>query len=129
MKKINFNLIEEICKKQDFDELLLQILEGSKKNRINQILQDIDKNKNLDNELKRKVYKEIFEYIDDVNTLLKDNLKEIFSIAIKQTIIKRKLITKRITVTTGRTINNGNITVIRNKPLKKNQLLLVKTNR
>lgn len=88
MKKINFNLIEEICKKQDFDELLLQILEGSKKNRINQILQDIDKNKNLDNELKRKVYKEIFEYIDDVNTLLKDNLKEIFSIAIKQTIIK-----------------------------------------
>ena len=88
MKKINFNLIEEICKKQDFDELLLQILEGSKKNRINQILQDIDKNKNLDNELKRKVYKDIFEYIDDVNTLLKDNLKEIFSIAIKQTIIK-----------------------------------------
>lgn len=88
MKKINFNLIEEICKKQDFDELLLQILEGSKKNRINQILQDIDKNKNLDNELKRKLYKEIFEYIDDVNTLLKDNLKEIFSIAIKQTIIK-----------------------------------------
>ena len=88
MKKINFNLIEKICKKQDFDELLLQILEGSKKNRINQILQDIDKNKNLDNELKRKVYKEIFEYIDDVNTLLKDNLKEIFSIAIKQTIIK-----------------------------------------
>ena len=88
MKKINFNLIEEICKKQDFDELLLQILEGSKKNRINQILQDIDKNKNLDNELKRKVYKEIFEYIDDVNTLLKDNLKEIFSIAIKQTIMK-----------------------------------------
>lgn len=88
MKKINFNLIEEICKKQDFDELLLQILEGSKKNRINQILQDIDKNKNLNNELKRKVYKEIFEYIDDVNTLLKDNLKEIFSIAIKQTIIK-----------------------------------------
>lgn len=88
MKKINFNLIEEICKKQDFDELLLQILEGSKKNRINQILQDIDKNKNLDNELKRKLYKEIFEYIDDVNTLLKDNLKEIFSIAIKQTIMK-----------------------------------------
>ena len=88
MKKIKLNLIEEICKKQDFDELLLQILEGSKKNRINQILQDIDKNKNLDNELKRKVYKEIFEYIDDVNTLLKDNLKEIFSIAIKQTIIK-----------------------------------------
>ena len=88
MKKINFNLIEEICKKQDFDELLLQILEGSKKNRINQILQDIDKNKNFDNELKRKLYKEIFEYIDDVNTLLKDNLKEIFSIAIKQTIIK-----------------------------------------
>ena len=88
MKTINFNLIEEICKKQDFDELLLQILEGSKKNRINQILQDIDKNKNFDNELKRKLYKEIFEYIDDVNTLLKDNLKEIFSIAIKQTIIK-----------------------------------------
>lgn len=88
MKKIKFDLIDEICEKQDFDELLLKILTSDKKNRINKILQDIDKDGNFDDELKKKLYKEIFGYVEDANNLLKDNLKEIFSIAVKETIIK-----------------------------------------
>lgn len=88
MEKIKFDLIDEICEKQDFDELLLKILTSDKKNRINKILQDIDKNENFDNELKKKLYKEIFNYVEDANNLLKDNLKDVFSIAVKTTITK-----------------------------------------
>lgn len=88
MEKIKFDLIDEICEKQDFDELLLKILTSDKKNRINKILQDIDKNENFDDELKKKLYKEIFNYVEDANNLLKDNLKDVFSIAVKTTITK-----------------------------------------
>ncbi len=88
MEKIKFDLIDEICEKQDFDELLLKILTSDKKNRINKILQDIDKNENFDDELKKKLYKEIFNYVEDANNLLKDNLKDVFAIAVKTTITK-----------------------------------------
>lgn len=88
MEKIKFDLIDKICEKQDFDELLLKILTSDKKNRIYKILQDIDKNENFDDELKKKLYKEIFNYVEDANNLLKDYLKDVFSIAVKTTITK-----------------------------------------
>ena len=88
MEKIKYDLIDEICEKQDFDELLLKILTSNKKNRINKILQDIDENENFDDELKKNLYKEIFNYVEDANNLLKDNLKDVFSIAVKTTITK-----------------------------------------
>ena len=46
MREIKFNLVDEICEEQDFDELLLKILTSNKQNRINQILHDIDKDDN-----------------------------------------------------------------------------------
>ena len=88
MEKIKYDLIDEICEKQDFDELLLKILTSNKKNRINIILQEIDENENFDDELKKNLYKEIFSYVEDANNLLKDNLKDVFSIAVKTTITK-----------------------------------------
>ena len=88
MREIKLSLIDKICEEQDFDELLLKILTSNKQNGIKQILQDIDENADFDDELKRTLYKEIYEYVDNANNLLKDNLKEIFSIAVKETIIK-----------------------------------------
>lgn len=88
MKEIKFDLIDEICKEQDFDELLLKILNCNKQKGINQILKDIDKNNNFDDELKKKLYEEIFGYVEDANNYLKENLKEIFTVAIKETIVK-----------------------------------------
>lgn len=88
MEEIKIDLIDEICKEQDFDELLLEILKSNKQNRINKILQDIDENNNFDNELKKKLYEEIFRYVEDTNNYLRANLKEIFTIATKKTIVK-----------------------------------------
>ena len=88
MEKINFELINEICKKQNFDELLLQIVQQNKENRINKLLNDIENNKTFTKQLKIKIYEEIFEYVADVNESLKNNIKEIFLIASKETIIE-----------------------------------------
>ena len=88
MKEIKFDLIEAICEEQDFDELLLKISNCNKQKRINQILQDIEENNNFDAEIKKKLYEEIFGYVEDTNNYLKTNLKEIFTIAVKETIVK-----------------------------------------
>lgn len=88
MEEIKFDLIEKVCEKQNFDELLLQIVKSNKENRINKILQNIEENKKLDKKVKRQIYEGIFDYVDDVNEYLKSNLKKIFSIAAKETIIQ-----------------------------------------
>lgn len=88
MEEIKFDLIEKVCEKQNFDELLLQIVKSNKENRINRILQNIEENKKLDKKVKRQIYEGIFDYVDDVNESLKSNLKKIFSIAAKETIIQ-----------------------------------------
>ncbi len=88
MKEIKFELVNEICEEQDFDELLLEILSYSKENRINKMLQNINKNKKIDSKIKKQLYEEIFEYVNDINESCKTNIKEIFSIGVKKTIKK-----------------------------------------
>jgi len=82
MERIELELINEICENQNFDELLLKIVHKSNsKNRINNLLNEIENNKTITKQLKMKLYEEIFEYVSDVNDYLKNNLKEIFLIA------------------------------------------------
>ena len=82
MERIELELINEICENQNFDELLLKIVQKSNsKNRINNLLNEIENNKTITRQLKMKLYEEIFEYFSDVNDYLKNNLKEIFLIA------------------------------------------------
>ena len=82
MERIELELINEICENQNFDELLLKIVHKSNsKNRITNLLNEIENNKTITRQLKMKLYEEIFEYVSDVNDYLKNNLKEIFLIA------------------------------------------------
>ena len=82
MERIELELINEICENQNFDDLLLKIVQKSNsKNRINNLLNEIENNKTITRQLKMKLYEEIFEYVSDVNDYLKNNLKEIFLIA------------------------------------------------
>ena len=87
MERIEFELINEICENQNFDELLLKIVQKSNsKNRINNLLNEIENNKTITRQLKMKLYEEIIEYVNDVNEYLKNNLKEFFLIASKKII-------------------------------------------
>lgn len=88
MEEIKFELIDKICEKQNFDELLLNIIQNNKENNINKLLNDIRDNKALTNQLKLKLYEDIFEYVTNINEYIKKNLKQIFSFAAKETIIQ-----------------------------------------
>lgn len=88
MEEIKFELIDKICEKQNFDELLLNIIQNNKENNINKLLNDIRDNRSLTNQLKIKLYEDIFEYVTNINEYIKKNLKQIFSVAAKETIIQ-----------------------------------------
>lgn len=88
MEEIKFELIDKICEKQNFDELLLNIIQSNRENNINKVLNDIRDNKSLTNQLKLKLYEDIFEYVTNINEYIKKNLKQIFSFAAKETIIQ-----------------------------------------
>lgn len=88
MEEIKFELIDKICEKQNFDELLLNIIQSNKENNINKLLNDIRDDKTLTNQLKLKLYEDIFEYVTNINEYIKKNLKQIFSFAAKETIIQ-----------------------------------------
>ena len=88
MEEIKFDVIERVCKKQNFKELLLHIIKNSSGNRINKMLEDIENNNKIDKKMKRKIYEEIFDYVYDINKYFERNLKDIFYIAAKETIIQ-----------------------------------------
>ena len=48
MEEIKFDLIEKVCKKQNFDELLLEIVKSNKGNKINKFLQTIEDNEKIE---------------------------------------------------------------------------------
>lgn len=84
MDKVEFELLNEICENQNFDELLLNIVQkNNKENRINNLLNEIRDNTTITRQIKMRLYEEILEYINEVNEYLKNNLKEIFYIASK----------------------------------------------
>ena len=88
MEEIKFDVIERVCEKQNFRELLLHIIKNSSGNRIKKMLEDIENNNKIDKKMKRKIYEEIFDYVYDINKYFERNLKDIFYIAAKETIIQ-----------------------------------------
>lgn len=80
------DLINEICKEQNFDELLLELLNQGRKNKISSILESINNNSKIQGKIKEQLYKEIFEYVNEINECYKSNIKNIFSMGVKATI-------------------------------------------
>jgi predicted ribonuclease YlaK len=77
MEEIKFDVIERVCEKQNFRELLLHIIKNSSGNRIKKMLEDIENNNKIDKKMKRKIYEEIFDYVYDINKYFERNLKDI----------------------------------------------------
>ena len=79
MEDIKVQLINEICKEQKFDELLLDVLNIRHKNKVNKLLINIDKNEKIDVEIKKQIYEEIYDYVDYINEIFKENITKVFS--------------------------------------------------
>ena len=68
MEEIKFDVIERVCEKQNFRELLLHIIKNSSGNRIKKMLEDIENNNKIDKKMKIKVDENLFSAIISVMT-------------------------------------------------------------
>lgn len=79
-------LIKNICEKQNYDEMLIGLINMGKDSEINNILEGLDADNSIDDKKKREIYEKIFEYVSNINEELKENVKKIFEMGVKDTI-------------------------------------------
>lgn len=78
--------IDRICKKQNFEEILLRIKLSNKKIIMKNILKSIENIKEIEDIQKRKIYEELYNYIDYMNKCHEKNLKNVFILGIEETL-------------------------------------------
>ena len=94
MKKNINELIKNICEKQNYDEMLIGLINIGKDSEINNILEELDADNSIDDKKKREIYEKIFEFVSNINEELKENVKKIFEMGVKETIKElRKIVT------------------------------------
>ncbi len=86
MKKNINELIKNICEKQNYDEMLIGLINIGKDSEINNILEELDADNSIDDKKKREIYEKIFEFVSNINEELKENVKKIFEMGVKETI-------------------------------------------
>lgn len=79
-------LINQICQKQNFEKMLLNVKNMNKGENIRELLQKIEDKKNIDATLKREIYQDIFDYICYMNECYKKGIKDVFIKGIQATI-------------------------------------------
>jgi len=83
MKNVE-ELVNKICKKNNYDELLLEIVKKGKENNINRILEEISNNTKLNEEEKKSCYDKIFDYVKEINGSFENKVKEIYMKGFKE---------------------------------------------
>ena len=71
-------LIKNICDKEDYNNLLKDIVKTGKANKINCILEDINIDNTIEKKKKTELYEKTFDYVIEINNELKMQIKRIF---------------------------------------------------
>ena len=77
-------LVNKICENNNYDELLLGIVNNEKKSSINKVLEEISKNKKLNEKEKKSYYNKIFDYVIEINENFKNRVKDIYMKGFKE---------------------------------------------
>lgn len=80
--------IKEIYQKQNFEKILLNIKRKHKCKKLTDMFNFLEKNMEIKKTLKRVIYSEIFDYVNDVNRCYEDAIKEVFLLGMQETIKK-----------------------------------------
>lgn len=80
------NLIDKICNEKNLEEILLKFTKQKKDNEIKIVLESISKDASINEITKMQICKKIFEYVNGINEIVKNNIKEIFICGIEETI-------------------------------------------
>lgn len=86
MKREEKEIIDKICKEQNFDELLLDIKEKHKSNKLNKILTEISDDDRMDDKLKRTIYEDFFGYVIDINNSYIASIKDVYCLGAQKAI-------------------------------------------
>jgi CheY-like chemotaxis protein len=77
-------LVNKICEKNNYDELLLEIVKKGKESNINRVLEEISNNTKLNDKEKKSYYDKIFDYVEDVNGSFENKIKDIYKRGVKE---------------------------------------------
>lgn len=77
MNKIE-EIVKEICRKNNYDEMLLEIVKKGKETKIQIILEEISNNSKLTEQEKKEIYEKLFDYVKEVNESLENKMKDIY---------------------------------------------------
>lgn len=80
-------IIKTICNEQNYDTILIDLIQPEKNKEINEFIEKIHANKNINDLEKREVYEKIFEYVQKVNKILEGNVEKIFETGVREAII------------------------------------------
>lgn len=83
-------LVARICNEQNYDEMLVKIVNANGEYRIKKLLNEINDNNTISSTEKRHIYETIFDYVDSANSELQRNVKEIFKMGVEKAINIRK---------------------------------------
>ena len=86
MGEMKNNLVNKIYKQQDIEEMILNTRKQIESNKINELLEEIEKECELKSYIKRKIYEKIFDYIESENNDLQENIEKAFKCGIEKTI-------------------------------------------
>lgn len=81
-------IINEICKEKNYEQILVEIVRNDNVKYLNNELERISSDFKINEEQKKKIYKGIYDYIDQVNMSFKNNIENIYRVACKDTIEK-----------------------------------------
>lgn len=101
------NFEDEICKNQDFKKILLELKEDDRNKKFYSAFQIIEDNSDIPSEDKRKIYKEVFDYINEINKNFEKNIEKIFRLGVRETLNQ---------------INKSKLNFINNKNIENNNL-------
>jgi len=87
-------LVARICNEQNYDEMLVKIVNANGEYRIKKLLNEINDNDTISPTEKRRIYETIFDYVDNANSEIQKNVKAIFKMGVEKAINKTNTIKK-----------------------------------
>ena len=86
MKENIETIIKKICKEQNYDAMLIDLVQPEKNNKIKEFIKKIYNDENMNDVEKREVYEKVFEYVNKANGILEENVEKIFEMGVKKAI-------------------------------------------
>lgn len=92
MEEIFEKIVENICKKQNYEEIIANIVKGKVNNNIEETLGIISSNSKLERTEKDQIYNKIFDFVKDINNELENKVKDIYRKGLRESITAMSII-------------------------------------